>query len=186
MVTRMAAPTLALLVPVLLAAPVARGADPSPSRLDEEIASALDAQAIPGAAVAVVRKGRTLLARGYGLANIELGVPVTVSTRFMTGSIAKQFAAVAVLLLAEDRRLGLDDDLGRYFPECTPLWRGVTVRQLLTHTSGLPDYEAMPPEDVPTAEAPFVAWAFGLRPEFEPGSRWAYSNTGYVLLGILV
>jgi CubicO group peptidase (beta-lactamase class C family) len=126
-------------------------------------------------------------AKGYGEANVEHHVAVTPETVFQSGSVGKQFTSAAVMLLVEDGKVALTDSITKYFPNAPVSWRGITVRHLLTHTSGIPDYttDAMDYRRDYT-EDELEQMAFGLTPEFPPGSRWNYSNTGYVLLGILV
>ncbi|MDZ7651384.1 MAG: serine hydrolase domain-containing protein [Burkholderiaceae bacterium] len=159
----------------------------STGRIEAIVAEEMAKQRVPGVAVAVVRRGELILARGFGLANVEHSVPVTTSTIFQTGSLAKQFTAVAVMLQAEDGKLDLDDSIARYLPDAPATWKAITVRHLLTHTSGIPDYDARTLDyrkDYTDDELMQVA--FGLPLEFPAGSRWSYSNTGYVLLGAIV
>lgn len=156
-------------------------------QIDQIVRGHMQQQKIPGLAVAVVKNGKTLVAKGYGTANLEYRVPVTPATLFQSGSVGKQFTAVAVMLQVEDRKLALDDSLTKYFPDAPRTWEPITVRQLLTHTSGIPDYSETDIElRKDYTEEEFIRVAYTLSLEFEPGSRWSYSNTGYVLLGILV
>ena len=168
--------------------PAAAGAQaPALSRIDSVVSAQMSRQRIPGVAVAVVKNGAVLLAKGYGEANAEHHVPVTAATMFQSGSVGKQFTSAAVMLLVEDGKIGLGDSITKYFPNAPASWRGITVRHLLTHTSGIPDYttDAMDYRRDYT-EDELEKMAFGLTPEFPPGSRWNYSNTGYVLLGIII
>ena len=103
---------------------------------------------IPGALVAVVSHGELLHSRSYGLANVELAVPVTEQTVFEIGSISKQFVAAAILVLVLEQKMGLDDRIHDYLPYLPGDWVGVTIRQLLTHTSGIPDSEEIRSYDV--------------------------------------
>jgi CubicO group peptidase (beta-lactamase class C family) len=155
--------------------------------VDAFVQTERDRQKVPGVAVAIVRGGEVVKAQGYGLANVEHQVAVRPETIFQSGSVGKQFTSTAVMLLVEEGKLALSDPLTRFFPEAPAPWRGITVRHLLTHTSGLPDYG---PETVDYrkdyTEEELARLAFGLKLEFAPGSRWNYSNTGYVLLGIIV
>jgi CubicO group peptidase (beta-lactamase class C family) len=165
-----------------------QGGAPSLSdRIDEVVRREMAAQRIPGTAVAVVHKGRIVTARGYGYANIEHMVPVTDATIFQSGSLGKMFTATAVMLQVEDGKLRLDDPLTTFFPDAPPTWRDITVRHLLTHTSGIPDYttDAFDYRRDYT-EDELARMAQGLTLEFPPGSRWNYSNTGYALLGFIV
>ncbi|MGB7904913.1 MAG: serine hydrolase domain-containing protein, partial [Steroidobacteraceae bacterium] len=125
---------------------------------------------------------------GYGLANVELDVPVKPDTVFQTGSVGKQFTAMAVMMLVEEGKLGLDDPIVNYFPGAPATWQGITVRHLLTHTSGIKDWEGKTDLDYRKdyTEDELVQVAMKLPPDFAPGTQWSYSNTGYVLLGILV
>ena len=144
-------------------------------------------QRIPGLSVAVLRGDRLLLARGYGYASLEHRVPATDSTIYQSGSVGKQFTAAAVVMLAEAGRLGLDDPLRRHLPEGPDGWSRITLRHLLTHTSGIPDYtDSTLDYRRDYSEDDLVRLAAALPPEFPPGERWSYSNTGYVLLGAVI
>jgi CubicO group peptidase (beta-lactamase class C family) len=157
------------------------------SRIDSVVKAEMSRQKIPGVAVAIVSKGTVMMAKGYGEANVEHHVAVTPETVFESGSVGKQFTSTAVMLLVEDGKIGLEDPITKYFPDAPASWAGITVRHLLTHTSGIPDYttDAMDYRRDYT-EDELAKMAFGLKPEFPPGSRWNYSNTGYVLLGIII
>jgi CubicO group peptidase (beta-lactamase class C family) len=149
---------------------------------------------VPGVAIGIVNKGKVIAAKGYGFANVEHRVPVTPETIFQSASVGKQFTAVAVMLQVEDGKLALDDSITKYFTDAPPSWRPITVRHLLTHTSGLAEYfdgllngGAEPFDSRRDYSEEFLRQAFyGLPLEFEPGSRWHYSNTGYALLGFLI
>ena len=126
-------------------------------------------------------------AEGYGLANVEHRVAVTPETIFQSGSLGKQFTAVAVMTLVESGQISLDDSIAKFFPDAPAAFKPITVRHLLTHTSGIPDYTGGTIDmRKDYTEDDLAKLAFGLTPEFPAGSRWNYSNTGYVLLGILV
>jgi N-acyl-D-aspartate/D-glutamate deacylase/CubicO group peptidase (beta-lactamase class C family) len=155
--------------------------------IDTIVRAEMTAQRIPGVAVAVVRNGEVVSAKGYGLANVEHSVPVTDQTIFQSGSVGKQFTSVAVMLQVEDGRIALDDPLIKFFPDGPPAWREITVRHLLTHTSGIPDYtDGMIDFRRDYTEDDHVKFAQKLTLDFAPGSEWKYSNTGYVLLGAIV
>jgi CubicO group peptidase (beta-lactamase class C family) len=157
------------------------------ARIDAFVVAEMRKQKTPGVAVAVIRGGQVILARGYGEANIELHVPVGRATVFQSGSIGKQFTAVAVMLEVEDGKLALDDPITRYFPDAPAGWRRITVRNLLTHTSGIPTYSSRDINDRNDySEDDLLKVIYGLPLEFEPGSRWSYSNTGYMLLGFII
>jgi CubicO group peptidase (beta-lactamase class C family) len=184
-------PVLALaLLSVLLPARSTAQSAPYPAALDsaDRYARAeLARQRIPGMSVAILRGDSVLLARGYGFANLEHRVPATDSTLYQSASVGKQFTAALVLLLARDGRLGIDDPIRRFFPTAPPGWQPVTVRHLLTHTSGIPDYtEGAIDYRRDYTEDELLATALRLPLEFAPGATWRYSNTGYALLGFLV
>lgn len=178
-------------VALILALPLAVAAQQAPapdlSSVDAFIRSQVERQKIPGAAVAVVKDGNVLLAKGYGHANVEHQVPVTPDTIFQSGSVGKQFTAAAVMLMVEQGKLTLDDALTTFFPDAPAHWSGIRVRHLLTHTSGIPDYTGGSIDyRKDHSEDDLLRMAYELKPEFPPGARWNYSNTAYVLLGIIV
>jgi CubicO group peptidase (beta-lactamase class C family) len=155
-------------------------------KIDRVVNQQMSANKIPGVSLAVLRKGKIVLLKSYGLANVEHQVPVKPETIFQSGSIGKQFTAAAVMMLVQDNKLSLDDRVSKYFPDLPATWKDITIYHLLTHTSGLGDY---PPEiDLKRdyTEDEFLA-AFKKAPlDFEPGTSWNYSNVGYVTLGILI
>jgi CubicO group peptidase (beta-lactamase class C family) len=134
-----------------------------------------------------VRKGEVIKAQGYGYANVEHQVPVRAETIFQTGSLGKQFTAATVMLLVEDGKLALADSITKYLSGAPENWQPITIRHLLTHTSGIPDYttETLDRRRDYT-EDELVRLAYGLKLEFPAGARWNYSNTGYVLLGPVI
>lgn len=162
--------------------------DAGADTIDRFVRSEMERQQIPGVAIAVVKHGKIVKARGYGIANIEHSVPVIPETVFQSGSIGKQFTAAGVLLLAEEGKLRLEDPIGRYLTNSPPAWQGITVRNLLNHTSGIPDYDTQKGYNLRQdyTEEDLATLAAGLKLDFPPGSDWKYSNTGYVLLGIIV
>jgi CubicO group peptidase (beta-lactamase class C family) len=157
------------------------------ARIDKFVAQEMQRQQIPGVAVAVVRGNDLLVAKGYGEANLELRAPVSRETIFQSGSIGKQFTAVAVMMEVEAGRLALDQSVTSYFKDAPSTWRPITVRHLLTHTSGLPSYSSQDIEQRRDySEDEFLKAVYGLPLEFEPGTRWSYSNSGYAVLGFLI
>ena len=146
----------------------------------------MDENKIPGVSLAVLRNGKMVLLKSYGLANVEHQVPVKPETIFQSGSMGKQFTAAAVMILVQENKLSLDDRVSKYFPDAPATWQDITVWNLLTHTSGLGDY----PPDIDlrrdyTEEEYFAS--FKKAPlDFTPGSSWNYSNVGYVMLGMLI
>lgn len=159
--------------------------DPT-SQVDSLVAAEMRWQRTPGVSLAVVRDGRIVLAKGYGLANIEHQVPVKPETIFQSGSVGKQFTATLIMMLAEAGKLSLDDPITRYFPEGPEAWRAITVRHLLTHTGGTTDY----PDDfdfrLDYTEEDLLTRAAAIPLAFKPGDQWSYSNLGYLLLGVLI
>lgn len=154
--------------------------------VDDYIRSELAQQHIPGLALLVSRAGRVIRAQGYGLANVELQVPVKPETIFQSGSVGKQFAATAVMMLVEEGKMGLDDPLTKYFPDAPATWKQVTIRELLSHTAGFTDY----PKDFDMrkdyTEADLIKIVEGIPLAFPPGTSWDYSNLGYLTLGIVI
>ena len=140
---------------------------------------------IPALVVGVVRDGRLVDQRARGLVNIELGVKATPAHVFEIGSISKQFTAYAVLILTEEGRLSLDAPIGTYLADLPERWKRPTLHQLLTHTAGIPDLEAAFGYGIyreTPSDADFTARLATLPIDFEPGSKWRYSNTNYWLL----
>jgi N-acyl-D-aspartate/D-glutamate deacylase/CubicO group peptidase (beta-lactamase class C family) len=155
--------------------------------VDRIVRAEMLAHHIPGMAVAVIRNADVVKAQGYGVANVEHNVPVTDETIFQSGSLGKQFTAVAVMLQVEDGKIALDDRLPKLFPGSPPSWQDITVRHLLTHTSGIPEYTSGAVDyRRDYSEDDLVKLAQGLPLDFAPGAEWMYSNTGYVLLGAIV
>ena len=156
------------------------------TRVDAYIKSEMQAQQIPGLSLAVIKDGRIVLAKGYGLANVEHQVPVKPETIFQSGSMGKQFTATAVMMLVEEGKLSLDDKITKNFPDGPEAWRNITVRHLLTHTSGMTDY----PEDFDLrrdyTEDELFQRIKSIPLAFQPGEKWSYSNLAYVMLGILI
>ena len=143
----------------------------------------------PGAALLVVQDGRAVVRRGYGQADLEARAPVTPATNFRLASVTKQFTAAAVLLLVEDGRLGLDDPVRRWLPSLPPEADAITIRHLLTHTSGLIDYEDLmtPDATAQVHDADVLALLEGEpRGYFPAGTGYRYSNSGYALLALVV
>jgi CubicO group peptidase (beta-lactamase class C family) len=173
----------------LLAGPVvAAGRD---TRIDRVFA-AHDKPDSPGCAVVVLHRGEIIHRRGHGLAHLEHGAPITPSTVFHVASLAKQFTALAVCLLAEDGKLTLDDDVRKHLPELPDWGHVVTLRHLLHHTSGLHDatelfgYAGWRPGDLVT-DRDYLDFALRQKAlDFRPGDRHVYGNTGYVLAGLVV
>ncbi|MBX7199809.1 MAG: beta-lactamase family protein [Rhodospirillaceae bacterium] len=160
------------------------------ARVDAAVMKLMNEKKTVGAEVGVMRDGKMVLAKGYGMANIELGVPVKPDTVFRIGSITKQFTATALLLLAEEKKLSVDDKLSKYFPDF-PRADEVTLRMVLNHTSGIHNYtdakaDIDPHKDMTTAEMVRNIQSLSPLYDFEPGTKYSYSNSGYFLLGAIV
>jgi CubicO group peptidase (beta-lactamase class C family) len=145
----------------------------------------------PSVAVAVLRGNDTILIAAYGMADLENSVAATPQSLYRIGSVTKQFTAAAVMQLVEQGKVALDDSIAKHLADLPEAWRGVTVRQLLNHTSGIKSYTALGPEWVKRwgEEMPprTVIGLVATQPmDFAPGTKWAYNNTGYILLGILI
>jgi CubicO group peptidase (beta-lactamase class C family) len=162
--------------------------------IDSYVSAEMGRERIPGAEVGVYRRGQILLAKGYGLASIELNVPVKPETLFQSGSVGKQFVSAAVMMLVEEGKVGLDDSITRYFPNAPENWKPILVKNLLSHTSGLAEYES-PERAGPKGpfylrldftEDELLEKAEAMPIEFQPGEKWAYRNTNYLLLGMMI
>lgn len=161
---------------------------PERAALESALAKRLPADG-PGVVVLVAHAGSILFSHGYGLADRDKQIPATPETRFRIGSVTKQFTAAAILHLAQEGKLSIDDPLANYFPTY-PGGGKITLRHLLTHTSGLHNYTEHPDfmarVTQPIASADLVAWFQDDPPDFPPGEQFSYCNTGYVLLGQIV
>jgi D-alanyl-D-alanine carboxypeptidase len=179
----------ALAVSTAAAAQPATVVDPSLAPMDSMLAAAYPA-AGPGAAVIVARGGQVLLRKAYGTADLELGVPMRTDHVFRVGSITKQFTAVAILMLMEEGKLSLDDEITRFWPDYPTHGRRITVEHLLTHTSGIHSYTEMPewrPRMLQQVTPAELIAIFRDQPmDFAPGEDWHYNNSGYALLGAVV
>ena len=167
--------------------PETKPAAKPPPQLDDVVKAEMQKQKIPGLSLVVLKDGQIVKAEGYGLANVELSVPVTAKTVFQSGSMGKQFTATLVMMLVEDGKLKLEDKLGKYLPGSPDAWKDITIRHLLTHTSGVKNYGPLQlnfRKDYTDDE--LVQLAGKLPLDFPPGEKWNYSNTGYVLLGIII
>ena len=164
--------------------------------IDKYVESRMRSLHIPGLSLAVVRNGQIIKSHGYGFADLQLNVPATDTTVYEIGSMTKQFTAAAVMMLVEDGRVSLDDSIRKYFPDAPAAWQRITIRHLLTHTSGIQNHVAVPGylgafktnlllETTP-ARDDLLKMFFRLPLEFGAGETWAYDNTGYYLLGIII
>jgi len=181
---------IALLLTSGLTCPVAVARNDFKARAGARMKGFVERDKFSGS-VLIARGGKVLFEKGYGLANRELGVANTPLTKFRIASLTKQFTAAAILILQEQGRLKVSDPVSRYVADLPPEWRGITVHQLLTHTSGLPEYTS-PPEVEKSLNLT------GASPEqllslvkqqpliFAPGTKLVYCNTGYLLLGMII
>ena len=153
---------------------------------DDYIRAEMAKQHIPGLALLVSRGGQVIRAQGYGMANVELQVPVEPETIFQSGSVGKQFTATAVMMLVEEGKIGLQDPLTKYFPDAPAAWKQVTIRELLSHTAGFTDYTKDFDMRKDYTEAELLKIVESLPPAFTPGTSWSYSNLGFLTLGIVI
>jgi CubicO group peptidase (beta-lactamase class C family) len=166
------------------------------ARQIDAIFSALGTAHEPGAAVLVIKDGRTVFRRGYGVTDLRTQRPISALTNFRLASVSKQFTAMAVMLLVHDGKLRYDQHLTDVFPDFPEYGRGITIRNLLNHTSGLLDYEDLmdPTEANATGDNVQQIQDAGVldllerqtKTKFAPGTHWEYSNSGYVVLGLVV
>ena len=175
---------VALLALALSAAPAMSA---QADKVDEYVKAEMEKRKIPGASIAVVRNGEIIKAQGYGLANLELNVPAAPETIYQSGSVGKQFTATLVMMLVEEGKLSLDDKISKHIPEAPATWRDITVRHLLTHTSGISNslYDEIDFRQDYT-EDELLEEIAALPLDFKPGERWEYSNPGYIVLGVLI
>jgi len=141
----------------------------------------------PGAAVAVIQNGIFVHKNCYGLANLKTKEKIETTTRFLLASVSKQFTAMAIMMLKEEGKLSYDDPIYHYFPEVPSNWRSITIRHLLTHTSGIPDrFWLIGFNEEYTNQDVFKRLIQNKALDFKPGTRYKYSNSGYDILALLV
>ena len=158
-------------------------------RVDAAAREVLAITGVPSASLAVVTDGQIAYLQAYGDASVEPRRPARPEMRYSIGSISKQFTAAAILMLAEEHKLSLDDSVARFVPTVTRAGE-VTIRQLLAHTSGYQDYwpqDYVPPFMLREVSAEQILDLWARKPlDFEPGTQWQYSNTNYVIAGMIV
>jgi CubicO group peptidase (beta-lactamase class C family) len=179
---------IAILAGVLSACAQSPAQDPT-ARMQQVIRSYVDNKSFMGT-VLVVKDGKTLVNEGYGSADLEWKIPNSPAVKFRLGSLTKQFTAASILLLEERGKLKVEDPVSKYMPDAPAAWEKITIYNLLTHTSGIPSFTSFPDyrstEWKDTTPTELVA-RFRDKPlDFEPGSKFNYSNSGYVLLGYLL
>ncbi len=158
--------------------------------VDEYVQKQLETRHIPGVSVAVVKDGRVVMAKGYGVANVELSVPANENTVYQLASVTKQFTATAIMMLVEAGKLSLDDKVTKVLDGLPAAWSEVTVRHLLNHTSGIKSYTSVP-SFFATARKDYqkeeiIKLVADAPLEFAPGEKWNYNNTGFFLLGLII
>jgi CubicO group peptidase (beta-lactamase class C family) len=177
-----------LVLVAILQATLALAGDYS-QKADEYLNRELDSERFMGS-VMVARSNQIVFIKGYGLANRELQVPNAPNTKFRLGSITKQFTAMCVLKLQEAGKLSVEDPVSKFVPNCSSNWSGITIRHLLTHTSGIPNFTGFPDYistmmlNSPPEKTMQRFQEKSLN--FKPGERFEYSNSGYILLGYIV
>lgn len=154
--------------------------------VSDYIKAEMQRQHIPGLSLLVVHRGKILTSEGFGLANVELQVPVKPETVFQSGSMGKQFTATAVMMLVEQGKISLDDKLTKFFPNAPGTWTEVTVRELLSHTAGFGDYPKKFNFRKDWTEDELLKLVESIPLAYPPGTKWEYSNFGYLTLGILI
>jgi D-alanyl-D-alanine carboxypeptidase len=189
---------VSLLLILFASLPAARSDSPKPAdppktfdlaAIDAYVAACVRDQGYAGLSLAIVREGEIVLAKGYGKRSLEEGAPVEPDTPFAVGSLTKQFTSACTLLLAQEGKLSIDDKVAKYDPSLTKAG-DISLLDLMTHTAGYRDYYPLDFVDRrmtrPVSESSLLAEYAGAKLDFEPGTRWSYSNTGYVLLGSIV
>ena len=171
-----------LILALLLFAPVLASTD----RIDDYVTARVKEFHLPGLSLVVIKDGQIVKAQGYGLTDVESRVPAQADTVYKIGSVSKQFIATGIMLLVQDGGIALADPVGKYIPAAPAAWRPITIRHLLTHTSGIvresPAFS--PIRDEPEAHVFKAALSVPLR--FMPGEKWEYSNVGYYALAEII
>ncbi len=173
-------PFLALVI-LLIATGVARA-----DKVDDYVKAEMQRQRIPGTSIAVLKDGKIIKAEGYGLANVELNVPARPETVYQIGSVSKQLIAAGIMILIQDGKLSLDDKISTFLEATPDTWKEITVRHLLTHTSGIireaPGFDPFKIQ----ADADVIKTAYPLPLRFAPGEKWEYCNVGYFSLAEII
>ena len=156
--------------------------------VDDLVVKLMAQHRIPGVALQVIQSGQPTKTATYGFANLEWQIPVTPATVFEIGSVTKQFTGACIMLLVEEGKLSLDDKISQHLTNTPASWKDITVRQLLTHTSGLKNYTGVTGFELARhlTQAQFIAKAAELPIQFAPGEKFSYCNTGYNLLGFII
>ena len=181
-------PLLQFVIVTLILAAKALGQTPAShsDAVAQYVNAEMGRQHIPGISLLVARNGEIVRAQGFGFSNVELQVPVKPETLFQSGSVGKQFAATAIMMLVEEGKISLDDSITKYFPDAPASWKPVTVRHLLSHTGGFTDYPANFNFRKDYTETELLQIVESIPLAFPPGTKWSYSNLGYLTLGVLI
>jgi CubicO group peptidase (beta-lactamase class C family) len=154
--------------------------------VDEFIKAEMQRQHIPGVSIAVLKDGKPIKVEGYGMANVELNVPAKPETVYKIGSLSKQFIATGIMLLIEEGKISLDDKISKFLDGTPDTWKDITVRHLLTHTSGIvreaPGFDPLKIQN----DADVIKTAYPLPLRFAPGEKWEYCNVGYFTLAEII
>jgi CubicO group peptidase (beta-lactamase class C family) len=173
-----------LTVALLLAASLLQAA--RSDEIDDYVRGEMQARHIPGVSLAVVKEGKIVKAQGYGLANVELNVPAAPETVYKIGSLSKQFLAAGIMLLVQDGKIKVDDKISNFLKETPEAWQDITIRHLLTHTSGLsreaPGFASLKVQ----SDADLIKTAYAQKLGFAPGEKWRYCNLGYFALAEII
>lgn len=162
------------------------------ARIDSIVQAEMASSKTPAMSVAVSQKGELILAKGYGLANVELSVPATAETVYRTGSITKQFTSAIIMQLVEAGKIALDDPITKFIPDYPTQGNTVTIHHLLTHTSGIKSYTSLGPKfwgetsRLDLSDSAMVASFKNLPFDFAPGAKYQYNNSAYYLLGVII
>ncbi|MBE5229300.1 MAG: beta-lactamase family protein [Microcystis aeruginosa PMC 728.11] len=170
---------------------------PVPTAISPDVITSIDTmlknladKGLLNASVLIGQRGKVLLSKGYGLADREKKTPNTAQTRFRLGSITKQFTAMAILMLEMQGKLKVQDPICKYIADCPSTWQAITIHHLLTHTSGIPDFTALrdyqSSRATPSSPEQTIARFKDLPLDFQPGGKWSYSNSGYIVLGFII
>ena len=159
-----------------------------PDQVDDYVQGEMKVRQIPGLALSIIQNDQIVKSAAFGLANIELQVPVKLETAFEIGSLTKQMTAAGILILSQEGKLKIDDQVGQYLKGIPKEWSGITIRHLLTHTSGIKSYTGLEGFELRRhlTQAQFVQALGAQSLEFAPGASWKYSNSGYSLLGYII
>lgn len=167
---------------LLLTTAVAVQAD----KVDDYVKAQMERQHVPGVSVVVIKDGKIVKSEGYGLANVELNVPATPQTVYKIGSVSKQFIASGIMLLVQDGKLSLDDSITKFLDSAPETWKPITVRHLLTHTSGIlreaPGFDPLKIQ----SDAEVIKTAYSMPLRFTPGEKYEYCNVGYFTLAEII